>query len=290
MALRIVTADQRIAEASGVKAVIFGPAKIGKTTLLRTLDAASTLFLDVEAGDLAVEGVAVAAIRPETERWSWPDLRDVAALLGGPNPALAPDRPYSSAHYDFVVARDGAMDLAPFRTIFVDSITVASRLCFAWCMTQPDAFNKQGMPDTRGAYGLLGREMTGWLTQLQHSKGRNVIFVGILDKATDDFGRTTWEPQIEGRATGAALLGIVDQVVTLQMVPFESTRDGQPVTELVRCFVTQQSNPYGYPAGDRSGRLDPLEPPDLGKLIDKASNAERRRAEIVTTFGDHQAA
>ena len=56
MALRIITADERQAEARGIKAVIFGKSGIGKTYLLLTLDEGNTLFMDLEAGDLAVAG------------------------------------------------------------------------------------------------------------------------------------------------------------------------------------------------------------------------------------------
>ena len=35
---RIITADERMEEQGGIKGVIFGPAKIGKTSLLWTLD------------------------------------------------------------------------------------------------------------------------------------------------------------------------------------------------------------------------------------------------------------
>ena len=40
-----------------------------------------------------------------------------------------------------------------------------------------------------------------------------------------------------------------------------------------RAFVTQTMNPYGFPAKDRSGQLDLLEPPDLRALIDKCAAA-----------------
>ena len=40
-----------------------------------------------------------------------------------------------------------------------------------------------------------------------------------------------------------------------------------------RAFVTHTLNPYGYPAKDRSGRLDLLEPPDLNALIAKCAGA-----------------
>jgi len=39
-----------------------------------------------------------------------------------------------------------------------------------------------------------------------------------------------------------------------------------------RGFVCSSPNPWGYPAKDRSGKLDQTEPPDLGKLIAKILN------------------
>jgi hypothetical protein len=274
MVLRIVTADQRAAEAIGVKCLVVGPSGVGKTSLLRSLDASKTLFLDVEAGDLSVSDVAVDAIRPQT----WPELRDIACWLGGPNRAFPASSPYSEAHYEAVCAEMGPPEsLEKYDTLFVDSLSVASRICLAWAQTQPDAFNKQGQPDPRGAYGLLGREFVAWATQLQHTKGKNVILLAILDQVKDDFGRLTWEIQIAGAASGRQLPGIFDQVVTMAPVDFG---DGAPV----RAFVTKFNNEYGFPAKDRSGRLDEIEEPDLGKLIAKAADQERRREAFGTSL------
>ncbi len=260
MTLPIITADQRLAEMRGVKAAIFGPSGSGKTTLLRTLKSSTTLFYDLEAGDLAVEGLPIDTIRPRT----WTECRDFAVFIGGANPALRDDQPYSRAHYDAVCARFGdPVVLDKYDTVFIDSITVAGRLCFQWCKGQPEATSeKTGKPDVRGAYGLHGREMIGWLTHLQHTRAKNVIFVGILDEKLDDFNRKQFVPQIEGSKTGLELPGIVDEVLTLTLLPDDQ---GAPR----RVFVCQTQNPWGYPAKDRSGRLEMLEPPDLGRLIDK---------------------
>lgn len=273
MTFAIITADQRAAEVVGVKALILGPSGVGKTSLLRTLDPASTLFLDVEAGGLAVTDVAVATVRPKT----WPEMRDIACWVGGPNPAFPAASPYSQAHYDHVCQTHDPAALAAFSTLFVDSISVASRICLQWAQTQPDAFNKDGKPDMRGAYGILGRDFVAWLTQLQHARGMNVIFLAILDHVKDDFGRMQWEIQIAGAAAGRQMPGIVDQVITMNLVDFG---DGAPV----RALVTKFDNAWGYPAKDRSGRLDDIEPPHLGKLIAKASNQERQRGSFSSTI------
>jgi hypothetical protein len=93
MAIPIISADQRLAEPRGVKGTIFGKSGIGKTSLLWTLDPPTTLFIDLEAGDLAVEGWSGDTVRPRT----WAECRDVAAFIGGPNPALRNDQVYSEA-------------------------------------------------------------------------------------------------------------------------------------------------------------------------------------------------
>ena len=74
MTLPIISADARLAEPRGIKGCIFGKSGIGKTTLLWTLDAQSTLFMDLEAGDLAIEGWPGDTIRPRT----WTECRDLA--------------------------------------------------------------------------------------------------------------------------------------------------------------------------------------------------------------------
>ena len=256
----IITADQRLAEPRGVKGVLAGKSGLGKTSQLWTVPAESTLFFDLEAGDLAVEGWAGDTLRPRT----WPECRDLAVFIGGPNPALRDDQPYSPAHYAAVCGRFGDPTvLERYETVFIDSITVAGRLCLQWCKGQPQAFSeKTGKPDNRGAYGLMGQEMIGFLTHLQHTRNKNVWFVGILDEKVDDYNRKVFSLQIDGSKTGLELPGIVDEVITLAELKAE---DGS----LSRAFVCQTLNPWGYPAKDRSGRLDLVEEPHLGRLMAK---------------------
>lgn len=277
--MRIIKASERMAERGGIKAVILGPSGIGKTTLLKTLNPATTLFLDLEAGDLAVEGWPGDAIRPRT----WDDCRTLAALIAGPNPALRPEQPYSQAHYDHANRDGDGAAYDQYDTVFIDSITVAGRLCFQWAQGQPEAFSeKTGKPDTRGAYGLHGRELLAWLSQLQHCRNKNIVFVGILDAKEDDYGRAQWVAQIEGSKTGRELPGIVDQVITYQEL---QTEDGTKF----RGLVCTSPNAWGYPAKDRSGRLDMIEEPHLGKLFAKIKGGQRKDA-LSTEIPTNQAA
>ncbi len=275
MSLPIISAQQRMAERKGVKLLMLGKSGIGKTTRLRDLEPSTTLFIDIEAGDLSVASWHGDTIRPA----SWPECRDLFVYLAGPDRSLPPEAAFSVAHYEHVVGQFGdPAQIERYATFFVDSITQMSRLCFTWCKSQPGAISdRSGKPDLRAAYGLLGQEMVGALTHLQHARGKNVVFVAILDERLDDFNRRVFEPQIEGSKTGLQMPGIVDEVVTLAEIKAE---DGSSY----RAFVTHTLNPFGFPAKDRSGRLDLLEPPDLGALIAKCAGTP-----AATTSPSHTA-
>ena len=88
MSLPIISAQQRLAERKGVKLLMLGKSGIGKTTRLKDLDPATTLFLDIEAGDLAVADWPGDTIRPA----SWPESRDFFVFLAGPDKSLPPAR------------------------------------------------------------------------------------------------------------------------------------------------------------------------------------------------------
>ena len=260
MSLPIISAEERLKERHSAKVALVGAPGVGKTSQIKTLPAASTLFVDLEAGDLSVREWAGDTVRPRT----WPEFRDLVVFLAGPMPTASADQAFSQAHFEHVCGKFGdPAQLDKYDTYFVDSLTVLSRLCFAWCKTQPQAFSeKTGKPDNRGAYGLLGQEMITALTHLQHVRDKHVIYVAILEEKTDDFNRRFYQLQLEGTKTALELPGVLDEVVTLAILKAE---DGSTY----RGFVTRADNPFGYPSKDRSGRLDAIEEPDLGKLITK---------------------
>lgn len=259
MSLRILNKQQRKNTFTGVKLALLGPFGIGKTTAIKSLTE-PTLCVDLEAGLLAIQDWSGDSISIRT----WPEARDIACLIGGPNPAIGDaNQPYGSRHYQAVCQKYKDFDASKYKCVFIDSLTVASRLCFQWAKRQPEAQSERtGKPDTRAAYGVLGAEMMAWLNQWQHIAHKDVILVGILEPKLDEFNRTQWFLQCEGSKITNELPGILDQVISMVESP-DKKQQGK------RVFVCHTLNPWQYPAKDRSGVLDMVEPADLGKLLQK---------------------
>lgn len=245
---------------NGIKGAIFGKSGIGKTSLLWTLPPEETLFVDLEAGGLSVQGYGCDSMSPKT----WEGLRDLACYIGGANPARS-GQTYGKEHFDHCVSKFGdPAQMDKYKTVFIDSITEAGRICLAWSKKQPEAFSeKTGKPNMLGAYGLHGQEMVTWMKHLKHAQGKNIWLVGILDEKKDEFGRTYYDRQIDGQKASLEINGIFDFSLIMARVKDENDKT-------YRALICHEENPFGYPAKERGmGKIDMIEEPNLTKLMNK---------------------
>lgn len=286
MALRIITADERLsASENKTSLAVFGPPGVGKTTLLKSLPEDRAVCFDLEAGMKSVQDWQ----GPSIPIRKFEDFRDLVVLIGGPDPAQHPNSFYGSAYHAHVQQQYAESGIEAFlqdrSIIFVDSITDLTRQVMDYAKQQAEAFSERtGKPDVRGAYGLLGREVIQALKHLQHARGKTVIFVGVLEKVTDEFGASSWVPQMEGSKAGRELPGIVDQVITMQLFS-QDTEGAWKLDEksAERRLVCTAGNPWGLPAKDRSGRLEVTEPPDLAALLAKIDGRAAQTASVALT-------
>lgn len=252
MSLAIITADQRVAEAT-VKGQICGIAGVGKTTLLKTCPP-GTLAISAEGGMLSVQnddefGPRFTGDTIEPSNW----LENLAILEG---------------------FEQKAPGLAKYTTAFVDSTSIVSKWCFQWCQTQERAFNTSGKPDTRGAYGLLAETTIDWAWRWKRLPGVNVWLVCGLEHKENKVGGKDWLPLMMGAKLAQELPFIMDYVLVMSRF---QTEDGRTLTGLFTNAITHPQ--FGtVPLKTRGGGFDPIERPHLGAFMQKALGLQRRAA------------
>ena len=285
MALKIITADERLAEAQGRNSILLaGRPKIGKTTQLYTLDADSTLALDFEGGFKSVQTWRGHSI----EIRSFIDAMSVAALVGGVDPSVSENDFFSEKHCENALKEIGHLNLNNYKTIFFDSFSDLSSACFKWAKQQPDAWavdknTKQLVPNNFGLYGLLGKTLSNFARHMQHAPGITTVFTVKLDQVADDFNRLTYQLNLDGQQIKNNLPGIVDQIIsysTFDLKDDQWTHNWE--SGLHRAFCCTRLNPWGLPAGNRTlGNLEMIEEPNLGKLLEKINAPAKNEMEKI---------
>ena len=214
-------------------ALVIGPAGIGKTSLLRTLPPdAGVCVLSAEGGLLCVRDLVRSGRVRGYEIHSIADFKDAYNLL-------ATDQAHKNA----------------FPWVFIDSLTeLASRCAEAWAAKYPDksdSFNK---------WGGYNDEMTALVKDFRDLAPYNVVFTCLESVDKDQDNRRYIAPAVEGKQLKERLTSYFDEVFYYMHL---AGQDGNPWRGLLTTAYDQR------PAKDRSGRLAPVEPPDLGAIYNK---------------------
>lgn len=142
----------------------------------------------------------------------------------------------------------------PYETICVDSITEIAETV----LTHAKETNK----DPRNAYGDLIDKMTGIIKGFRDLKEKHVYISAKEVRIKDDFlGKMYSSPAMPGQVLGPGLAYYFDEVFHMETARTEE--DGS----IYRLFRTVSDDLCV--AKDRSGHLNDIEEPHLGKIIEK---------------------
>lgn len=269
--MKIYTYEDRKKEPVYSKMLIAGFPGAGKTHLLYTLDPKKTVFIDLEAGDLTVKDwTGDYTLRPKT----WQEMRDIAVFFGGPNPNAVEklkyiteeEIPYSQEHYDRVVkdfGEIGAKMKEDCETLFIDSMSDASKLCKRYTDAHPTSITKNGEFNGIGSYGMTKEELYNIVDTFQKTREKNIIMLAQIGQKEDEYGKTHAYVDVEG-SFKTTFPHMPDHVFYLEEVHDEDSSWRQIVTSGLKLKAK------GLKLKTRvSGVLSEIERPDLGYLINK---------------------
>lgn len=143
-----------------------------------------------------------------------------------------------------------------FQTICIDSVTEIAEVFLSAV--------KVGKKDMRQAYGELIEGMVGVIREFRDLPGYNVYMSAKLERIKDEAtGAVLAGPMMPGQKLGQAMPYFPDEVFMLDIEGLGPTS--------YRVLRTQPS--FSYDAKDRSGLLNAIEEPHLGKIIAKIGAA-----------------
>lgn len=237
MALNFTTAS-RATQVSGVKAMVYGGAGMGKTVLMATLP--TPLLISAESGALSLR-------QSNLER-----------LFGPGNPHVTYDMPMIEIKTvdDLTDAYNWCANSAEakqFQSVGIDSISEIAEVVLNNA--------KRQVKDPRQAYGELIEKMETVIRFFRDLPGKHVCISAKMEPSKDELtGVVKYGPAMPGAKLGNKLPYFFDEVFRLGV---NKDQQGNPY----RFLQTQPD--LQYEAKDRSGALAPVEVPHLGAVFAK---------------------
>lgn len=237
MPLEMTTTDQA-ALLHGVKFCVHSRAGAGKTWLNRTLHlnpaTGPLLLLSAESGILSLADVSI----PQITISSFQDMEEA----------------YNYVAYWHDHVHPSGIRFGDFRSVSLDSISEIAEQCLI--------YQKGVKKDGRAAYGEMGDEMRKWIRLFRDLPGRHVYFSAKQGYHKDDVtGVSRYGPSMPGQALTQSMPYFFDELFCLEV--HSDPQKGQEFRALRTGLGLQ------HECKDRSGALDPFEPPDLGHIVTK---------------------
>jgi phage nucleotide-binding protein len=181
MSIKITTSAQA-AQSNGVKALVYGVAGSGKTSLSATFGDIPTVVISCESGLLSIADADLPVIEIKT-------MNDL-----------------SEAYLFLTQNQDGQR----FKAIVIDSVSEIAEVLLAE--------EKKTSKDARAAYGNTSEKMMELLRAFRDVAGRHVLFISKLEKVKDEMnGALMYGPSMPGQRLGQAIPYLVDEVFALRV-------------------------------------------------------------------------
>ncbi|MBF0190253.1 MAG: hypothetical protein HQL99_03765 [Magnetococcales bacterium] len=270
----VIRPNTRQSYAMGVKGIIFAEPTQDFGRLLQSLDPVTSVLVDICYGNLSFQGFKGSRFRGV----DWPSLLRIAAIIGGTNPDLSGDMPFSKRHHASVCQKFGGRNpMDGVKTVFIHGLYGCSVLLDWYSQGLASCAEKKDVLAFQRSYDAM---LIGMLRQIFRvsKRGISVWFTVPLKPGTSRLRQ------------GACLVPDIDQPKLLQELTCLSDlivsqtdvwRDGIAHTVL----VTDPLNKWELPAKSAAAfGLAALEPPDLAELIRKVSAQSVPESECLEGF------
>lgn len=225
---------------NGIKVTVYGRSGVGKTVLLST--APSPIILSAENGLLSLRKV----------------IEQRRVELNNPNYDIPhyPIRNYADLKAAYLWMST-SKEARQFQTFGLDSVSEITE--------QILSDEKKKTRDPRQAYGAIVEEVLTIFRQFRDFAGPNVVFLAKEEMSKHGItGAMRYGPMFPGQQLGQQSPYLFDEVFNLFV---GKDNEGKSF----RALRTQPD--HEYEAKDRSGRLDPIEWPDLTYIFNKILGA-----------------
>ena len=240
MAITFQTMDEAVGLNTGVKIVVYGPAKIGKTVLAGTMPE-PILFVNAENGMLSLS--------PKNQKKIFGREIDITPMK------IESYKDLNELHKALLSSKD----YQHFRSVVIDSQTEVAEQILAK-MQDSNA-------DGRAAYGDMQRQVGKLFRQFRDLPYHHILFTAQMDREKDEHsGRVMFFPSMPGKNITNKAPYCFDEIFYMGQGEDAKTGDSW---RYLRCQQDLQ-----FSAGDRSGSLDEIEPPDLTHIINKIQSNE----------------
>lgn len=164
---------------NGIKAVVYGHAGVGKTTLATTCP--DPIIISAESGLLSI----ASADLPYIEIKTMADLREA---------------------YAFICKSDEARGI---QTVVIDSLSEIAEVVLI--------HEKDKTKDGRAAYGEMAAQMTSLIRAFRDLPGRNVVMTAKAEKSQDIDGRILYAPSMPGAKLAQNIPFFFDLVLAMRV-------------------------------------------------------------------------